>query len=151
MNWGKIPTGWGTFYAAWDGRGISRLLFPGQGLDVCGQPLPVFRELERQLGEYLAGERRRFDVPISPSGTQFQLAVWRELLRVPYGQVITYGELARRIGRPRAARAVGGAVGANPLPILIPCHRVVGAGGTLGGFGPGLPWKRRLLELEGVL
>ncbi len=109
------------------------------------------REAIQQITEYLAGERRRFDLPLDLRGTAFQLAVWTELARVPYGTTISYGELATQIGRPRAARAVGTAVGANPLPIIIPCHRVIGKTGALVGFGGGLDLKQRLLALEGAI
>ena len=102
----------------------------------------------RQLGEYFRGHRRQFDLPLDLRGTAFQRAVWTELMRIPYGTTISYGELAARIGRPRAARAVGAAVGANPVPIVIPCHRVIGKTGALVGFGGGLDLKRRLLALE---
>lgn len=112
-------------------------------------PAPV-RAAMRQLDEYFEGRRRSFSLPLSPEGTPFQLAVWRALADIPYGETITYGELARRVGRPAAFRAVGQANGANPLPIVYPCHRVVAAGG-LGGYGGGLDVKRRLLALEGVL
>lgn len=101
-----------------------------------------------QLQQYFDGERRSFDLPLAAQGTAFQHSVWRELQRIPYGQTISYGELARRIGKPRACRAVGLANGANPLPIIVPCHRVIGADGSLTGFGGGLPIKRQLLALE---
>jgi methylated-DNA-[protein]-cysteine S-methyltransferase len=101
-----------------------------------------------QLREYFAGRRVEFDLPLAPQGTQFQLAVWRELQRIPYGETISYGDLARRIGNPKASRAVGSANGANQIPIVIPCHRVIAAGGKLGGFGGGLPVKEALLALE---
>jgi methylated-DNA-[protein]-cysteine S-methyltransferase len=104
-----------------------------------------------QLREYFAGRRVEFDLPLAPQGTQFQLAVWRELQRIPYGQTISYGELARRIGNPKASRAVGTANGANQIPIVIPCHRVIAAGGKLGGFGGGLPVKEALLALESAV
>ena len=110
-------------------------------------PTP-FRSASAQLQEYFAGERRAFDVPLAAVGTAFQQAVWRELSHIPYGETISYGELARRIGIPRACRAVGSANGANPLPIIVPCHRVIGADGSLTGFGAGLPIKRQLLALE---
>jgi methylated-DNA-[protein]-cysteine S-methyltransferase len=103
-----------------------------------------------QLSEYFAGERRRFDLPLAPRGTEFQRRVWRALTDIPYGRTLSYGELARRIGKPSASRAVGLANGANPLPIIVPCHRVIGADGTLTGFGGGLPIKRKLLALEGA-
>lgn len=101
-----------------------------------------------QLDEYFAGERQQFDLPLHPIGTPFQLEVWQELQRIPYGITISYGELARRMGKPKAVRAVGGANGRNPLPIVVPCHRVIGADGSLTGFGGGLPIKRHLLGLE---
>ncbi|HEX7190985.1 MAG TPA: methylated-DNA--[protein]-cysteine S-methyltransferase [Thermoanaerobaculia bacterium] len=101
-----------------------------------------------QLNEYFAGRRRDFDLRLAPRGTQFQLAVWNELQRIAYGRTISYSELARRIARPNAVRAVGAANGANPIPIIIPCHRVIGANGTLTGYGGGLHIKRALLALE---
>ncbi|HES58506.1 MAG TPA: methylated-DNA--[protein]-cysteine S-methyltransferase [Firmicutes bacterium] len=105
----------------------------------------------RQLEEYFSGERRRFDLELAPQGTPFQQAVWREVSRIPYGETTTYGELAGRLGSPGAVRAVGAANGANPLWIVIPCHRVIGADGTLTGYAAGIAVKRRLLELEGAL
>ena len=102
-----------------------------------------------QLEEYFAGERQIFELPLHPLGTPFQLAVWKELERIPYGVTISYGEVARRIEQPAAVRAVGAANGRNPLPIIVPCHRVIGSNGSLTGFGGGLPTKRFLLALEG--
>jgi len=110
-----------------------------------------FRAAAKQLGEYFAGTRERFELVLEPVGTEFQLAVWQALRRIPYGRTWSYAELAQRIGRPRAMRAVGAANGANPLPIVVPCHRVIGADGSLTGFGGGLPAKQLLLELEGAL
>jgi methylated-DNA-[protein]-cysteine S-methyltransferase len=110
----------------------------------------ALREVARQLAEYFARERRAFDLPLAPEGTPFQLEAWRALVAIPYGTTISYGELARRIGKPEAARAVGAANGANPLPIVVPCHRVIGRDGSLTGFGGGLLAKRALLELEGA-
>lgn len=101
-----------------------------------------------QLEQYFAGTRQVFELPLHPFGTPFQLAVWQELARIPYGTTISYGELARRTGQPRAVRAAGAANGRNPLPIVLPCHRVIGANGSLTGFGGGLPAKRFLLALE---
>jgi methylated-DNA-[protein]-cysteine S-methyltransferase len=109
-----------------------------------------FREAVRQLAEYFAGTRRAFSVPLAPAGTAFQLSVWQALQAIPYGETVAYGELAQRLGRAGAARAVGVANGSNPLPVIIPCHRVIGADGTLTGFGGGLPIKRALLRLEGA-
>lgn len=106
------------------------------------------RTVARELGEYLSGERRKFTFPIRPAGSEFERRVWKELARIPYGRTKTYGEVARAIGNPHAARAVGGANGRNPIPIVVPCHRVVAAGGKLGGFGGGLSLKKKLLDLE---
>lgn len=110
----------------------------------------VLNTANEQLGEYFRGERRKFALPLDLSaGTVFQQEVWRAAIEIPYGQPISYGDFAARIGRPNAARAVGGALGRNPLLIVVPCHRVVRSDGSLGGFGAGLPVKRALLELEG--
>lgn len=108
----------------------------------------AFVEVRTQLGEYFAGERRSFDLPLEPAGSPFQLQVWRALREIGYGETLSYGELARRIGRPNAPRAVGAANGANPLSVVIPCHRLVGADGTLTGYGGGIERKRLLLDLE---
>jgi len=105
-------------------------------------------EAAAQLKAYFAGRLKQFSLPIRPHGTPFQQMVWEELRKVPYAATVSYGELARRVGRPKAARAVGAANGRNPIPIIIPCHRVIGASGHLTGFGGGLPTKRALLELE---
>jgi methylated-DNA-[protein]-cysteine S-methyltransferase len=108
----------------------------------------AFAAVRRQLEEYFAGERRVFDLPVAPPGTPFQQRVWTELQRIGYGETISYAELAARIGRPTAIRAAGAANGANPVSIIIPCHRVIGSDGSLTGYGGGLEAKRRLLELE---
>jgi len=110
-----------------------------------------FGEAIRQLGEYFSGKLSRFDLVLAPQGTPFQQSVWRALQTIPYGETLSYLELSRRIGRPNSARAVGAANGRNPIPIIIPCHRVIGANGSLTGFGGGLDLKRRLLVLEGAL
>ncbi|MFD2488338.1 methylated-DNA--[protein]-cysteine S-methyltransferase [Amycolatopsis jiangsuensis] len=107
-----------------------------------------FTEVKRQLGEYFAGERTEFDLPLALRGTPFQQTVWQQLTRIPYGETITYRELAEHIGRPGAFRAVGLANGRNPVSIVVPCHRVVGSNGDLTGYGGGVDRKRRLLELE---
>lgn len=101
-----------------------------------------------QLTAYFAGELKSFDVPLAMAGTPFQQTVWRELTAIPYGETISYGELAERLGQPTAARAVGLANGKNPISIIVPCHRVVGANGNLTGYGGGLPRKRYLLDFE---
>lgn len=108
----------------------------------------VFDGVIEQLCEYFAGERKTFSLTLIPEGTEFQRAVWSELRNIPYGETISYKELADRIGKPKAVRAVGAANGANPIPIIIPCHRVIGNDGSLTGFGGGLPLKKRLLQLE---
>jgi methylated-DNA-[protein]-cysteine S-methyltransferase len=110
----------------------------------------AFATVRHQLDEYFAGRRSTFDVPLAPAGTPFQQRVWEELQRVAFGETITYAELAGRIGRPTAIRAAGAANGANPVSILIPCHRVIGSDGTLTGYGGGLEAKRFLLDLERV-
>lgn len=125
---------------------LSRVCF-GAGSEIPG-PSPVADAAESQLDAYFAGASDRFDLQLSPSGTDFQQAVWQELLAIPHGQTISYGELARRIGKPSAARAVGAANGANPIAIIIPCHRVIDAQGRPHGYAGGLERKQHLLELE---
>ncbi|MBD5118366.1 MAG: methylated-DNA--[protein]-cysteine S-methyltransferase [Clostridiales bacterium] len=133
-----------------DGEGLSRVSLcredvrPGAGEGET----PLTLQAAAELDEYFAGRRKSFTVPLSPKGTEFQLAVWQALRDIPYGQTRTYGEIAAAIGRPRAARAVGMANHDNPLLIFTPCHRVVGKDGSLTGFACGLEAKRRLLELE---
>lgn len=112
--------------------------------------LPLFREAKRQLEAYFAGQRQAFSLPLNPDGTAFQRRVWQSLCDIPYGRVISYRELAAQVGSPRAFQAVGQANGGNPLPILIPCHRVIAADGTLGGYSSGVERKRFLLRLEGL-
>jgi len=109
---------------------------------------PVLAEAAAQLRAYFAGERATFDLPLRAAGTPFEQGVWSALLEIPYGETTSYGELAARVGEPTAARAVGRANGRNPIPIIVPCHRVIGADGSLTGFGGGLACKRALLDLE---
>ena len=108
----------------------------------------AFAEVKRQFDAYFAGQLVQFDLPLEPHGTEFQLRVWKALRTIPYATTISYGELARRIGNPKASRAVGMANGANPLSIIVPCHRVMGANGSLTGYGGGLEAKKYLLDLE---
>lgn len=108
------------------------------------------KPIVQELLEYFNGRRKEFTMELAPEGTEFQKIVWAELSRIPYGQTISYGELARRIGRPTASRAVGAANGRNPIPIVVPCHRVIGTSGTLTGYAGGLEIKRGLLEIEGI-
>ncbi len=133
---------------------LTHLLFAGRrrvGIRATGRESDgaILDRAERQLEEYFTGRRRSFDLPLAPSGTQFQTAVWRALETIPWGAVTSYGEIARRIDRPTAARAVGAANGRNPISIIVPCHRVIGADGSLTGYGGGLEAKKRLLAIEG--
>ena len=110
---------------------------------------PVLLKAERQLGEYFAGKRKEFSLPLDMRGTPFQKNVWEALLGIPFGETRSYGQLAKQLGNPNATRAVGAANGRNPLPIIVPCHRVIGSSGSLTGFGGGLETKAQLLSLEG--
>ena len=112
---------------------------------------PMLQQARQQLAGYFAGTRRHFELPLSPQGTPFQRQVWLALAQIPYGRTESYAQLATRVDRPAAMRAVGAANGRNPLPIVLPCHRVIGADGSLTGFGGGLPTKRFLLQLEGAI
>lgn len=154
-----LPTSLGDLLAVADDGGLVGLYFPGHwhppvpgslgdAVDVSRDRL--FAELDVEIGEYLAGRRIRFDLPLAPVGDEFQHAVWAMLREIPFGETVTYGELAVRLGDRNLARRVGGAVGRNPISILVPCHRVVGSDGSLTGYAGGLDRKRRLLELEGA-
>jgi len=140
----------GTLYLAADHAALRELHFyaPGSPALYTQQETPLLQTAVQQLDEYFAGSRRSFTVPLDPQGTAFQQRVWQALQDIPYGQTCTYGQIARRIGSPGAARAVGSANHCNPLPIFIPCHRVIGADGTLTGYAGGLAWKQALLQLE---
>ena len=124
--------------------GLEKETDTGGSEGILGQAL-------EELDLYCRGQLKQFTVPLDLRGTSFQLEVWHQLLDIPYGETAPYGEIARLVGNPGASRAVGQAVGANPVPLIVPCHRVVAAGGKLGGFGGGLPLKRRLLAMEGVV
>jgi methylated-DNA-[protein]-cysteine S-methyltransferase len=128
------------------GGHLSRIDFDSR--IACSSAAPPFPEAEAQLHAYFAGELERFELPLAPRGTAFQRSVWDALAEIPYGSTTTYSELAAKIGRPGACRAVGAANGRNPLPVIVPCHRVIGAAGALTGYGGGLARKRRLLALE---
>ena len=131
-----------------DGDGLCALRFASTGEEMDAAPLLL--QAERELEEYFAGRRTAFSVPLSMHGTPFQMEVWAALRTIPYGETSSYAALAAQIGRPRACRAVGMANHVNPLPILVPCHRVVGADGHLTGYAGGLDVKKYLLELEGA-
>jgi methylated-DNA-[protein]-cysteine S-methyltransferase len=154
MNYTYFESPVGTLLIAGDHEAIHHIKFSENGKPCRPEPGwiesargPV-AEAVRQLREYFAGHRTDFDLPLNAAGTSFQRTVWRQLQAIAYGETISYGELARRIGNPKASRAVGSANGSNPIPIVIPCHRVIAADGKLGGFGGGLPVKETLLALE---
>ena len=124
------------------------LSFGGQPKETWREDPTPFQQVIEQLRAYFEGELHEFSVALDPEGTPFQTRVWRELERIPYGETISYGQLAERIGNPKASRAVGLANGSNPIPIIVPCHRVIGSNGKLTGYGGGLPIKEKLLALE---
>ena len=147
----------GRLLLAADEAGLQEISFQSsfQTNDGAAQPkagwvenASALQEPLRELRAYFAGEHENFTIPLAPRGTPFQKEVWSELLKIPYGETISYGELARRIGNPAASRAVGLANGSNPIPIIIPCHRVIGSNGKLTGYGGGLPIKEKLIALE---
>jgi methylated-DNA-[protein]-cysteine S-methyltransferase len=129
----------------WEREDAPRVALRGLAAD---EQHPVLLEAERQLGEYFAGKRKTFSVALDMQGTRFQKEVWQALLAIPFGETRSYGELAKRLGNPRATRAVGAANGRNPISIIVPCHRVIGSTGKLTGFGGGLENKAHLLSLE---
>lgn len=154
---GHIDSPIGRLLIAADDDGIRAVEFPENRHPVKREgewregEHPLVDEAARQLGEYFAGERRGFDLPLAPRGTEFQRKVWLALRGIPFGQTWSYAQLAKSIDNMQAMRAVGAANGRNPIPIIVPCHRVIGANGTLTGFGGGLPTKKFLLRLEGAL
>ena len=157
MHYTHIETPIGPLLLAGDEAGLQLIQFSQPRYPVApaatwiaGENAPL-RAARAQLLQYFTGERREFDLPLTLQGTSFQKQVWRTLVQIPYGSTFSYRDLATRIGRPTAMRAVGAANGRNPLPIVLPCHRVIGANGSLTGFGGGLPAKRWLLQHEGAL
>ena len=153
LCWHRIGSPLGPLLLSATEQGLSGLFMEGHSSSFRpqpdGKPDPApFREAADQLEAYFAGTRRVFDLALDLKGTPFQKQVWRELQEIPYGKTISYGELARRIGNPQASRAVGLANGRNPISIIVPCHRVIGADGSLTGYGGGLHNKRALLEWE---
>jgi methylated-DNA-[protein]-cysteine S-methyltransferase len=157
--WAVIPSPVDDLLAVCDGEALTGLQFapvsrrwPDQGRLPPDDGLALLDEVREQLGDYFAGRRRTFDVPLALHGSEFQLNVWQALREIPYGTTCSYGDLAARLGLPPgASRAVGLANGANPVPIIVPCHRVIGADGSLTGFGGGLARKRFLLDVEADL
>ena len=143
-----VPSPVGELLLARDDHGIAEIHFHPDPHDDWQRNDTAFADAIAQLDEYFLGKRRKFTLKIAPRGTAFQLDVWGALREIPYGETRSYREIARRIGKPEAIRAVGAANGANPLPIVVPCHRVIGSNGSLTGFGGGLAAKRYLLDLE---
>lgn len=145
-----VPSPFGLLRLVGDEAGLTHLLFGGQPApeNAPAGETALFRLAAQELTEYFAGRRRTFTVPLSPEGTPFQLAVWAALRTIPYGQTASYRDIGAKIGKPAAARAVGQANGKNPLPVFIPCHRVIAADGALGGYSLGTDIKRQLLALE---
>ncbi|WP_407946791.1 methylated-DNA--[protein]-cysteine S-methyltransferase [Parahaliea maris] len=134
-----------------NGRALTAIHFPDQHQPASPAPEDaVLTRAATQLEEYFAGQRRQFDLPLAGNGTPFQQCVWQALREIPHGELRSYADIARSIGRHKAVRAVGAANGRNPLPIVVPCHRVIGSNGTLTGYAGGLKIKRQLLALEGV-
>ncbi len=163
VRWHRFRSPFGTMYAARTSRGLSRVSWQQPGVGAFEASLrerypdvPIVRDrdalerVEEELEGYFAGDRERFTVPIDVSDLgEFRRAVLAEAARIPFGEVIAYAEMARRIGRPRAYRAVGNALGANPVAIVVPCHRIIASDGSLGGYTGGIAYKRRLLGIEG--
>jgi methylated-DNA-[protein]-cysteine S-methyltransferase len=143
----------GKLLLAADAQGLRQVSFESSKRAALVQPQwreddTPFAEVIRQLKAYFSGELKYFDLPLAPAGTEFQLRVWNSLRTIPYGETISYAQLAQKIGNPQAVRAVGLANGCNPIPIIVPCHRVIGSDGSLTGFGGGLANKQKLLALE---
>ncbi len=152
----KFPSPVGPLAVAVTDRGLARLEFdrgqiPAQDRNIWIESEEKTRACRRELEEYFAGTRRQFDLPLDLQGTEFEMRCWRALLEIPYGETRSYGDIARAVGSPKAFRAVGLANRNNPVAIVVPCHRVVGANGGLTGYGGGLDVKEKLLRLEGAL
>ena len=149
----QLSTPLGTLTLEATDRGLSSVCFPNRAGPFAPRSSdnPILSQAKRELTAYFAGELKRFSVPLDWQGTDFQQSVWEALTHIPYGETVSYAHIARAIGRPKSARPTGGAIGANPLPIIVPCHRVIGSDQTLTGFTGGLNIKVTLLELEGRL
>ena len=153
MYYCHIDTPIGELLLAGEEGALSMIGFPKGSMRRDPEPDWIYNEkplaeARRQLQEYFAGERKAFDLPLQLSGTEFQVSVLEALQKIPYGETVSYGEIAKRIGRPKAMRAVGAANGRNPIPIVVPCHRVIGSSGDMTGFGGGIDTKEALLRLE---
>ncbi|MGI6499069.1 MAG: methylated-DNA--[protein]-cysteine S-methyltransferase [Oscillospiraceae bacterium] len=151
MNYASpCPSPLGTLWMLANESSITAILFPGNlpGADHMVQETPLLLEAKKQLSEYFCGKRHAFDLPLEPKGTPYQKTVWDALKTIPYGETRSYGDIARQIQNPKGARSVGSANHNNPIPIIIPCHRVIGANGSLTGYGGGLDIKTFLLHLE---
>ncbi len=149
VRWDTVDTPAGPVSFSTDGERVTRVLL-GERRSDASRPTPLDREARRQLADYFAGRRREFDLPVAADLPRFTAEVLGAVSKIPFGATRSYGAVAAAVGSPKAARAVGQAVGSNPLPLLIPCHRVLAAHGRIGGFGGGLAWKRFLLDLEGI-
>ncbi|MEE8349459.1 MAG: methylated-DNA--[protein]-cysteine S-methyltransferase [Acidobacteriota bacterium] len=163
INGQELDTSVGKLLVVASSKGVCRICFPGESASdreawfdrhLSGVPPQdsdrFLVEATKQLTRYFTGQNQAFDLALDLRGTPFQIRVWRELLKISYGTTVSYGEVARAIGNPRACQAVGAAVGRNPIPIVVPCHRVIGHDGALVGFRGGLPTKKKLLALEGA-
>lgn len=155
----RLTTPVGELFAASDGEALTGLYFVtgthtpathSLGPQVAATDIPLLQNVKAQLGEYFAGERTEFTIPVRLTGTDFQLAVWGAVQQIPFGHSCSYGDIARLLGNPNAVRGVGQAVGRNPISIIVPCHRVLGASGAITGYAGGIPAKRMLLELEHI-
>lgn len=147
----KFKSPIGVIYLCADELGLTSLTTNKQEVPLVKTPEGFLKQAAKELEEYFAGKRKSFSVPLNPKGTEFQRTVWKELGRIPYGETICYEELAKRIKKPKAVRAVGAANGKNPLWLIVPCHRVIGKNGSLTGYAGGLSVKKKLLLLESAL
>jgi methylated-DNA-[protein]-cysteine S-methyltransferase len=154
MNYQYLDTPIGQLRLVSDGKHITAIEFEGRHADAADDQRvddPALSACARQLGEYFAGQRKTFELPLAPGGTPFQTSVWNALRQIPYGELRSYRDIANSINNTRAVRAVGAANGRNPIPIVVPCHRVIGSDGSLTGFAGGLETKKALLHLEGAI
>ena len=154
MNYHLLDTPIGTLRLVSNGSHLTAIEFPGRhnvAADDSQYTDNVLSDCAEQLAEYFDGKRSHFDLPLDAGGTAFQQTVWSALIAIPYGELRSYSDIANAIGKPKAVRAVGAANGRNPIPIVVPCHRVIGSDGSLTGFAGGLPMKTKLLTLEGSL